>query len=145
MLIWQNCFLSVLYLNRKNIFLNQINNFKLDSWVRNFCNCQFYRRIISRVSDRIQMQVSSYTVSNFYIAIMQIKFQFKELEIFIWKKRLFRLLVRAVNRQSKTRARIPAQSETSLFHRKISISLNSNKWCWKNNFFYLKMAKNVIS
>ena len=51
------------------------NNFILVSWVRNSCHCLHYRRIISCVSARIRFrQVSSWTISNSYIAIMQIKY-----------------------------------------------------------------------
>ena len=60
------------------------------------------------------------------------KFKFKEFEIFLWKKRRFRMCRdsspgssisgRLGNR--KTRARILAQSKASLFHRKISNSLH---------------------
>ena len=46
-----------------------IYHFKLISWVWNFCHCLHYRRITSRVSDRIRCRkVSLKIISNSYIA-----------------------------------------------------------------------------
>ena len=74
------------------------NNFKLISWVWNFCHCLHYRRITSRVSDRIRcLQVSSWTISNSYIANKCKWIEIlKNLKIFQWKKRRFRLFHRKI-------------------------------------------------
>ena len=87
--------------------LKHIIIIKLGSWVRNFCHCLHYRKITSRVSDRIRCrQLSSYTISNSYVVIKQFKFEFKEFEISLWKNRRFRLC-----RDSSSGPRIPAQSK----------------------------------
>ena len=89
----------------------------------------------SLVAYQDMLTMSSQTISNSYIAVMQIKYKFNEFEIFLWEKRRFRLRWDP----------LPAPSISGLFlHRKtcytaVIISNSSNLYK-----IYLKKYKKML-